>query len=139
MPPPAPGNLRLLSIAPNVVNMRWGIVVPTAGCSPAGFDILRAPGAGGGAFTPVGTSGGNSFTDTGLSPATTYRYQARTRDADGNLSALSNTVTVTTGPTAGRWPAERRRQQARAEQHHCREGKSGMELSKGPRDLAGTP
>jgi chitodextrinase len=205
MPPPAPGNLTLASIASNVVSLRWGVVVPGLGCSPAGFDILRAPGssggtfaviarigfattfsdttvspattyryqvrarsandlvsgpsntllvttpqgcllvpppapgnltarnvtatsvsltwfvtaapgcaltyqilraadASGGAFIQIGTSGGNSFTDVGLSPSTTYSYRARTRDADGNLSSLSNTVTITTSPPATNVP-----------------------------------
>jgi chitodextrinase len=99
-PPPAPGNLRLLSSAPNVVNLRWGIVVPTAGCSPAGFNVMRALGASGGAFTLVAQIGfTDSFADATVTPGTTYRYQVRARSANGLVSGPSNTLQVTT-PTA---------------------------------------
>ncbi len=39
---------------------------------------------------------GRTFTDTGLSPATAYRYQVRAKDAAGNTSAPTPTLTVTT-------------------------------------------
>ena len=45
----------------------------------AGYEIHRAPGATGGTFTQVGTSTAATFTDTGLAPGTTYRYQVRAR------------------------------------------------------------
>jgi chitodextrinase len=61
-----------------------------------GYDIYRAPGASGGTFTLVGTSPTNTFTDTGLTAGATYSYQVRARDAAGNVSAFSATVTVTT-------------------------------------------
>jgi chitodextrinase len=99
IPPPAPGNLTATNVTATSVTLNW-VVTAAPGCAFT-YEILRAPGATGGTFTQVGTSGGNSFTDNGLSPSTTYRYQARTRDAEGNLSTLSNTVTVTTGPAAG--------------------------------------
>jgi cellulase/cellobiase CelA1 len=68
-------------------------------CSPVGFNILRAPGTTGGTFTQVGTTNTlspASFTNTGLTPGTTYRYQVVARDANGNVSSPSNTITVAT-------------------------------------------
>ena len=100
IPPPAPGNLTAANVMAASVTLTW-FVTAAPGCAST-YEILRTPGASGGTFTQVGTSGGNSFTDTGVNPGTTYRYQARTRDADGNLSALSNTVTVITDPDRGR-------------------------------------
>ncbi len=44
------------------------------------------------AWVPAGTT----FTDTGLSPATTYRYQVRAKDAAGNTGAPAPTLSVTT-------------------------------------------
>jgi chitodextrinase len=73
----------------------------TDNVAASGYDILRAPGASGGTFSQVGTSSGTSFAGTGPSPSTTYRYQVRARDAAGNLSGVSNTVTVTTAPGTG--------------------------------------
>jgi chitodextrinase len=95
IPPPAPGNLTVAAVSSTSATLTW-LVTAAPGCSFS-YEILRAPGTSGGTFAQVGTATGGSFTDTGLTPNTIYRYQARTRDAAGNLSALSNTVTATTG------------------------------------------
>ena len=50
---------------------------------------------------PVGSATTNTYTDTGLTSATTYRYQVRAKDAAGNTSANSGTVTATTGAGGG--------------------------------------
>jgi glucose/arabinose dehydrogenase len=47
----------------------------------------------GSAASPPATT----FTDSGLSPATAYRYAVAARDAQGNVSPQSGAVTVTTG------------------------------------------
>jgi endoglucanase len=97
-PPPPPTNLAAPTVTATSVTLTWTIVVPGGGqCSPTAFVIFRATGASGGTFTQVGTTGiTNTFTDSGLTAGTTYRYQVRSRDAAGNLSAIpSNTVTVT--------------------------------------------
>jgi len=57
-----------------------------------GYEVFRGS-------TLVGSASGTSFTDTGLTPATGYSYTVRARDAAGNRSAASNTVTVTTNAT----------------------------------------
>lgn len=96
-PPPPPLNLTLLAVGPTSATLRWTIVVPSYGCSPAAFDVLRAPGASGGTFTPIGQTGlADTYLDGTVTPATTYRYQVRSRSADGQLSTPSNTVQVTT-------------------------------------------
>ena len=48
--------------------------------------------------TQVGTSATTTFTDTGLTPNTTYSYTVRATDAAGNQSAPSNSASATTGP-----------------------------------------
>jgi hypothetical protein len=98
VPPPAPGNLTATSVSATTVALTWAVTA-APGCSFT-YDILRATGPDG-TFSVVGTASGNSFVDTGLTPATAYRYQARTRDAAGNTSALSNTVAVTTASAPG--------------------------------------
>ena len=59
-------------------------------------------------FTHTGGGAGGSsstawqaspvFTDTGLAPSTLYSYTVRTRDADGNETAESAAISVTTPP-----------------------------------------
>jgi endo-1,4-beta-xylanase len=96
-PPPSPNNLTVLAFSSTSVSLRWTIVVPSFGCSPAGFDVLRAPGAAGGTFIQVAQTGlADTFVDSTVAPNTTYRYQVRARSANGLLSGPSNTVQVTT-------------------------------------------
>ncbi|MEU8004631.1 endo-1,4-beta-xylanase [Catellatospora sp. NPDC049111] len=92
--PSTPSNLAASGITSSGVNLSWTASTDNVGV--AGYDILRAPGTSGGSFTQVGTSTTASFSNTGLSANTSYRYQVRARDAAGNTSAVSNTVTVTT-------------------------------------------
>src|SRR5207249_4281577 len=67
-----------------------------------GYRIERCQGAGCSTFTqiaaPSGT--GTTYTDTGLSPSTSYTYRVRAVDAAGNLGAYSNSAGATT-PAAG--------------------------------------
>lgn len=99
--PSAPANLNSPSRTNNSITLSWS--ASTDNVAVTGYDILRAPGASGGTFAPVGTSATTTFTNSGLSPDTTYRYQVRARDVANNTSAVSNTVTVTTlsGGTGG--------------------------------------
>jgi endoglucanase len=91
-PPSAPGTPTASGTTATGTTLSWPAA--TDNVAVTGYDILRAPGTG--AFTQVGTAPGTPFTDTGLSPNTTYRYQVRARDAAGNTSPVSPTVTVTT-------------------------------------------
>src|SRR5467141_2050444 len=52
----------------------------------------------------IATPATTSFADTGLSAATTYSYTVAARDAAGNLSPDSTSVSVTTGSTADTTP-----------------------------------
>ncbi|MEV4414576.1 endo-1,4-beta-xylanase [Catellatospora sp. NPDC049609] len=97
--PTAPSGLASSGVTAGSVNLSW--TASTDNVAVSGYDILRAPGASGGSFTQVGTAATTSFSSTGLSAGTTYRYQVRARDAAGNVSAVSNTVTVTTTTGGG--------------------------------------
>ncbi|MFC4112626.1 PQQ-dependent sugar dehydrogenase [Nonomuraea zeae] len=98
-PPTAPGSLAASGTTATGTTLTWAASTDNVGVS--GYDILRAPGTTGGTFTQAGTSATTSFTDTGLTASTAYRYQVRARDAAGNLSPVSNTVTVTTTSSGG--------------------------------------
>ncbi|BCJ73923.1 hypothetical protein CS0771_34670 [Catellatospora sp. IY07-71] len=99
--PSTPSNLAASGTTSSGTSLSWSASSDNVGVT--GYDILRAPGTSGGSFTQVGTSTTTSFSDSGLSASTSYRYQVRARDAAGNVSAVSNTVTVTTtgGGTGG--------------------------------------
>jgi endoglucanase len=90
--PSAPGTPTASGATATGATLSWPASTDNVGVT--GYDVLRATGAD--AFTQAGTSTGTSFIDTGLSANTTYRYQVRARDAAGNVSAVSPTVTVTT-------------------------------------------
>ncbi|WP_043615552.1 GH12 family glycosyl hydrolase domain-containing protein [Nonomuraea candida] len=92
-PPTTPVNPSASGTTATGTTLSWGASTDTGGSGLAGYDILRATGD---SFTRVGTSTTTSYTDSGLTPATTYRYRIRARDGAGNLSPESTTVTVTT-------------------------------------------
>jgi poly(hydroxyalkanoate) depolymerase family esterase len=100
-PPSAPSNLTTTATTANSISLAWTVSTDNFGVT--GYQILRAPGASGGAFTQVGTSTTATFVNSGLTANTTFRYQVRAVDAAGNASAVSNTVTATTltGGTPG--------------------------------------
>jgi hypothetical protein len=96
--PPPPANVRASGgFSPTTIMLFWAIVAPPAGCTLAGFNILRAQGASGGAFTLVAQIPVNSsFTDPQLQPLTTYRYRVESRTTNGLVSIPSNTVQAST-------------------------------------------
>jgi chitodextrinase len=60
------------------------------------YMIERCQGVGCAGFAQVATSTATGFTDTALTPATSYTYRVRATDAAGNLSGYSNATSVTT-------------------------------------------
>src|SRR5262249_41953264 len=66
-----------------------------------GYLVERCSGTGCTNFTQIATPSGTSYKDTSVSASTPYSYRVRATDAAGNLSAYSNTASVTTpaGPS----------------------------------------
>ncbi|HET6771590.1 MAG TPA: DNRLRE domain-containing protein [Actinomycetota bacterium] len=91
-PPSNPSNLQATSVTSNRVDMTWTASTDNVGVTA--YDIYRNSSL----LTSVGAV--TSFSDTTVSSSTTYSYQVRARDAAGNPSGFSNTLTVTT-PAAG--------------------------------------
>lgn len=100
--PSAPGNLNSPARTTSSISLAWNSSTDNVGVT--GYQVLRAPGASGGSFAQIATPAGNSFTDSGLVANTTYRYQVRARDAAGNVSAVSNTLAVSTLAGGGPGP-----------------------------------
>ncbi|MGW3961005.1 PQQ-dependent sugar dehydrogenase [Amycolatopsis sp. NPDC005003] len=89
-PPTTPTGVTAAA-AGTTVTVRWTAATDNIGVT--GYEVLRDS-------TVAGSTSGaaaTSFTDSGLAASTRYRYQVRARDAQGNRSAPSTEVTVTTG------------------------------------------
>jgi chitodextrinase len=86
VPPTQPTNLTATTPL-NRVDLTWNASTDNVGV--AGYDVIRNG-------AKIATSAGPSYSDTSVSPQTTYTYEVRARDGAGNLSAPSNSVTVTT-------------------------------------------
>ena len=85
--PSTPTNL-IASASGTTVSLAWS--TSTDNVAVAAYDIYRNG-------VKVGSAPSLTFTDTGLAPSTAYRYALAARDAQGNVSAQSISVSVTTG------------------------------------------
>jgi endo-1,4-beta-xylanase len=97
--PSVPAGLTAPSTTASSISLAW--TASTDNVAVTGYQILRAPGASGGTFAQIATATTNSYVNTGLTAATTFRYQVRAVDAAGNASAVSNTVTAATQTGGG--------------------------------------
>lgn len=89
--PTAPANLISSSKTSTSVTLGWDLSTDNVGVE--GYSIFRNG-------TQVGTSTTTGYTDNSLSSDTSYIYTVKARDSAGNLSAASNSVSVTTDPAA---------------------------------------
>jgi len=92
-PPAAPATVTATAISSTQINVSWSAVT-----GAAGYRVYRD-----GATVPVGPQQtGTAFSDTGLPPSSTHRYQVTAVDSAGNESALSTSVgSATTAAAAG--------------------------------------
>ena len=90
-PPSAPGNLTSPAHTSSSVSLSW--TASTSNIGITGYQVRQA-----GAI--VATVTGTSYTVNGLNPSTAYSFTVAAIDAAGNVSAASNTVSVTTSAAA---------------------------------------
>lgn len=100
--PSAPGGLLASAASSSGVNLSWTAVAPPANCSVSSYTVYRSTING---FTPsasnqVGTASGTSFSDSGLSAATTYYYVVEAVDGAGS-SGPSSQASATTQSVGG--------------------------------------
>jgi chitodextrinase len=91
-PPSTPTGLTASGTTSSSTNLSWGASSDNVGVT--GYDVLRNG-------STIATVTGTSYTATGLTASTAYSFQVKARDAAGNLSAGSNTVSVTTSGGGG--------------------------------------
>jgi chitodextrinase len=97
-PPTAPTGLTATATSASAVKLDWASATDDTGV--AEYEIYRDD-------VLVGTVGatGTTFTDTTVSPATTYEYTVQAEDAAGNHSPSSDPVSVTTPGSDGAPPS----------------------------------
>jgi fibronectin type 3 domain-containing protein len=87
-PPPAPSDLTAQAVSPSQINLAWSEVTdPESGVSV--YNVYRDD-------KQVGSTPSSSFSDTGLSPSTTYQYQVSAVNGDGFEGEKSNVASATT-------------------------------------------
>jgi hypothetical protein len=91
VPPGTPGNLVASGPTVNSVNLSWGASSGTV----TQYLVERCQGSSCSNFGQVGTATGTSYTSTGLTASTTYRFRVRASNSRGN-SGYSNVVNATT-------------------------------------------
>jgi chitodextrinase len=87
--PAIPGGLAVASHAVTSIGLSWTASTDNVGVT--GYKVYRNG-------TQVATTTGTTYTNTGLTPNTTYTYTVAAYDAAGNVSAQSPGVTGTTDP-----------------------------------------
>ena len=92
--PTTPTGLTVTAVSASQVNLSWN--ASTDNVAVTGYELQRCQGIGCTTFIQIATPTGTSYSDTGLTGSTTYRYWVRATDAAGNLSPWSSIVAVTT-------------------------------------------
>jgi hypothetical protein len=108
-PPSTPTGLAGSPVSTTQINLTWTASTDNVGVT--GYQVFRGA-------AQVGTPTATSYSDTGLSPNTSYTYTVKARDAANNLSPASSPATVTTlsnsgpptevssfGPNGTHWPS----------------------------------
>src|SRR2546430_5974900 len=86
-PPSVPTGLRASAVSSSQINLSWAASSDNVGVR--GYRVYRGG-------TQIATTSATFYTDTGLSPSTTYSYAVAAFDAAGNLSAQSSPASATT-------------------------------------------
>jgi chitodextrinase len=100
-PPSAPTGLTAIAASGTQINLSWTASTDNIGVT--GYQVERCSGATCTTFAQVATPAGTSYSNTGLTAATTYRFRVRAVDAEENLSGYSAimSATTTSGQTGG--------------------------------------
>jgi glucose/arabinose dehydrogenase/PKD repeat protein len=90
--PSVPTNLTATVASSTQIDLIW--TASTDNFAVTGYRLERQ--ITGGTFTQIATPSGTTYSDSGLTPSTSYFYRVRATDSAGNLSAYSNLAGTTT-------------------------------------------
>ncbi len=93
--PSAPTNLAASNVTQTTLNLSWTASTDNVGVT--GYDVYENG-------TSIGSVTGTSASVSGLTAGTTYSFYVKAKDAAGNVSAASNTISVTTASSGGAMP-----------------------------------
>jgi chitinase len=89
--PTAPKNLKAVAVLENSVTLSWDPSTDNVGVTA--YQIYKNN-------TYLNSAVSTNYSVTGLTPATTFQFTVKAKDARGNLSPVSNILTVTTATPA---------------------------------------
>jgi chitodextrinase len=92
--PSAPTSLMATAASSTQINLSWTASTDDVGVT--GYKVERCSGPACSNFSQIAPSTTTTFSNTGLTPSTSYSYRVRATDAAGNLSGYSNTVAAAT-------------------------------------------
>ncbi len=98
-PPTMPTGLGVTAISSSQINLSWTASTDNVGVT--GYEIWRCQGASCSTFSLITTVAGTTYSDTGLTAATSYSYKVRAKDGAGNLSSFSTVSTTSTSAGSG--------------------------------------
>ena len=101
-PPTAPASLTATASSSTQIALSWSAATDSVGVT--GYRIERCSGTNCTSFAQVATATGTSYSNTGLTASTTYRYRVRAVDAAGNAGAYSPIATAATPAAADTTP-----------------------------------
>jgi YVTN family beta-propeller protein len=91
-PPSVPQGVQATAVGSTRIDLTWSASTDTGGSGLAGYRVYRDGNA-----TPIATVATTSYSNTNLTANTSYSYQVRAYDNNGNESGLSTTASATTG------------------------------------------
>jgi chitodextrinase len=92
--PSAPTGLGASAASATQINLSWTASTDNVGV--VAYHIERCQGASCSNFAEIATTSGTSYSNTGLTDATSYSYRVRARDAFPNYSSFSGVATAAT-------------------------------------------
>ena len=102
-PPTTPGTPVASNVTASSLNLSW--TASTDNIAITGYRLERCTGTNCTNFAQIAAPTTNSYSDTTLSPLTTYRYRVRASDGAGNTSSYSSATSVTTPALGTGWPS----------------------------------